>query len=644
MKKTLLNHIFTLAFLVILISLLFVGCKSNGVAEETTLSEKDSSTTSVDSVDYTDEVFDALSTYLEDSESPLWKIIQLCETGAQMGYSVDITETEDAIDSKAFTTHSIISSDPNVGMKMNISASYDNSDPISFEVFAGTDELVFSNNELFGDNVYGFKYNEIYENIDDTVFDPDGTFGMRYTSYGLKGYIHPMIAQIGENNISEQYKVYNEISKAFFENALSEKKNGKVLAKETSVFGKVISFELKGDNYKNFYYDLADICMDNNLVRNYVVNTCDEYSNTVIDSFKYDNIAVNGYEDYIRYLRQKGDSGKDNGSVISLSFCIDGDELAGVSLKNDDKSYPYEYTFVKTETDDVAYYIFTTDKDPNRKDVTYEEFGVASVINTDDTYSIKYTYDIVAMWNSSFYFEFTDKEGYFDWNKNSGEYTLCYFYRGYDQIREGKLFIEDNGFEFESYCRKYNNNSLVKNSDGEYEFIHTSILTELNDSKIVFSVGTQTVNIPEYTNVMLLSKEEAEPFIENVINNYINAFYKDSWANFWACYDRDTMIRYQLDKVDDSSDELVKLNICAKLVYTGLFGCFRSYRNVSQEDSIKLIVENCQMIETGTYYCLRDDIYYIYEYGAEEKDTLKNQGYYLITFEDYKATVEYVGY
>ena len=628
--------------LIVSSTILLSGCQ-NGNSNETS-HDSDKITEPSNDVAYEAEALDALAEYFENSGSPLWTVMQTLKNGAKTGYSVDITETENAIDSKDFVTHSVISSDPDVGTKMSVSAAYEDKEPVEFEVFMGKEDFVFSNNELFGDSVFGFKYGDIYENITDTVYDPDGTFPMRFTSYGLDYYVHPKIAQIEENNIAEQYNVYSQISNAFFKNAAAKKQYDEILVKDTSVSGDVISFELTGDDYKNFYHDLAEICANNNAVRNYVVNTCEDNTNTEINHFLYDNVAVYGYEDYISYLRQKGDSGKKNGASVSLRFCLDGDELVGVSFENAEKKYPCKYSFAKTQDGNVAYCIFTTDKDPNHSGLTFEEFGIASFSNTKDKYSVKYSYNMLGVWKDTEYYKAENKEGSFEWDKNSGEYALCYLIRGMDQKREGKLFVKDSGFELESYCRKYGNMSFVQNSEGKYEYVHTSALTALNDARIVFTLGKQSVDMPEYTNTMCLSEEDAKLFIEETVDNFIKSFDDDSWANFCACSNEDLMFSYGLDSISDATEDLAKLNICTKLVYDEVFNCIASYKHIGQEDGLKMIMESCHIIENGTYYCLDDGINLIYEYKTEDKENLKNQKYYLITFEDYKATVEYVGH
>ena len=167
--------------------------------------------------------------------------------------------------------------------------------------------------------------------------------------------------------------------------------------------------------------------------------------------------------------------------------------------------------------------------------------------------------------------------------------------------------------------------SFVQNSEGKYEYVHTSALTALNDARIVFTLGKQSVDMPEYTNTMRLSEEDAKLFIEETIDNFIKSFDDDSWANFCACSKEELMFRYGLDNISDSTEDLAKLNICINLVYDEVFNCIASYKHISQEDGLKMIMENCHIIESGTYYCLDDGINLIYEYKAEDKENLKNQ-------------------
>lgn len=625
----------TLVCICIVITLVLSSC---GTKDNQDKGSADSKTDQVKDGDYVSEVTDAVSAFLEESGSPLYMVMKHLVNGAETGYSVNMTETENAFDKKDLVTNSVIASDPDIGMSVSTETSYQNTAPVKFDWFIGKEELAFSNSELYGDTVYGLTYDGLYDGFNKTVFSPNSSNSVRFSEMGLSDGVYPFVASIGEYDIAGQHELLSAVEDLFFEYAEGSMTNSEITVNDSAANGNVITFVLTGENYKQFYTDLADLCSTNNVVRNYVVNSSYMSNTGVVDSFLFDDLANDGYSYYVKSLREKGSKGVKDGSEISISVCLKDDKLVGLSFKNNEKSFPCEYSFAKTESGDIAYYLHKSYSGSGYACEVIEESGVISITNNDTEYRVEYSYDAIGYVKDKKVSVVENETGSFIWNKNTGEYKFVYFPLAIKQTREGKLIINDDGFELESYCRKYN----TDDGSSDYGYAVDTPLVDFNDLKLTFKVGEVTVDKPEYTDVLKMDSDTASDFIDTTINNFAESFKNDSWVHLWACSDKYFIPNFDMDKIPVTSD-LGKLNIGMKFMYSEVLECFEIYRYKEEQEVLGQLLNSCQFIENGKYYCISPGISKITPYEELANEEYLDE-YYIITFNNFEATIEFVGY
>ena len=581
----------------------------------------------------------AVDLYLYNSGSPLAGIIAIL--GDSQGYTADLTVTDNAVDYKDTVTKYSVSARGDEGRRISISSSYDNCEPVELEIYTTDEEIAFSSKELYGDQTYGFTYDDLYNKLSSTPFSPTEDYSTSINISALKASVHKALAEIGKFDIGSQKTVLKEVKDAFYYSAEEVKAIGSLSVNDTGVTGDVYSFTVTGKAYESFYSSLEEILSDNTTVRNYLVNSATDFLG--FDTSLLD-LDAEGYKDFIGSLSDKGKEGAENGAEISVKVCIKDDELSGVVFTNKSSDKERVYSFVKNKDESIVYRLYSFDKyDPSVDtpvNLGKEQSGIITVENSDKEHKVQFTYKLSLTrtgLNEPYVYE---DNGSFEWNKESGAYRLVYIDLLTKHTREGKLtYDHENGsFELESYCRLPKVESMA--DENYFEYYSDTLLNGFGDMKLSFRSNKNQHVCPEYTDILKMSPDKAREFTNTTLSNFAKAMNNESFANFFASTNREFMRIRCPEDINDlrNINDRLKLGVC--FMYFEVYNCFDTYYYAEREEVIEKAFNDLGMIENGKYFWEPYSMFMPYDEAMKDPN-YRGVSHYVITVENYKATVTY---